>query len=91
LARPAQGNGNNPDRYGSRLWLLQRERQLPSVLPKAKAIIAESVAWSIEDGWVSSLDISVSFPARGWFAYQVTAHKPDGTTTSFGQQVPWGL
>jgi phage gp46-like protein len=91
LARPKRGTGSNPDRIGSRLWLLQRECQLPSVLPRAKAIIAEALAWMTEDGWASSLDISVSFPRRGWFAFRVKAYKPDGTSTTFYHQIPWGL
>ncbi|MEO0035720.1 MAG: hypothetical protein RLZZ501_1743 [Pseudomonadota bacterium] len=91
LARPDKGIGTDPDRIGSRLWQLQRERQLPAVLPKAKAIIAEGLAWMVEDGWASSLDITVAFPQRGWFRFGVVAHKPDGTTTAFTHDLPWGL
>ena len=91
LARPAQGNGDNPDRIGSRLWTLERERQLPSVLTRAKGIVAEAAAWLTEDGWASAVDIAVSFPARGWLRYSITAHKPDGGTVNVTQTIAWGI
>jgi len=90
LARPGAGNGGDPDRIGSRLWLLWRERQLPAVLPFVKAILTEALSWLVEDGWVSSLDIAVSFPARGWLAFAVTAHRPVGAAISITQTVAWG-
>jgi len=91
LARPAQGNGANPDRIGSRLWILMRERQLPALLPRVKGILAEALAWMIEDGWASALDIAVSFPAQGFLAYTITAMKPTGATVSITRQVAWGI
>ncbi len=91
LARPQTGTGSAPDRIGSRLWLLARERQLPAVLPLAKGMIAEALAWMVEDGWAASLDVAVSFPRRGWLLWTVAAHKPDGTTVLLTQSMPWGL
>ena len=91
LARPAQGNGGNPDRIGSRLWTLQQERQLPAVLTRAKGILAEALAWLTEDGWASAVDIAVAFPARGWLRYSIAAHKPDGTTVNLTQTIAWGI
>jgi phage gp46-like protein len=91
LARPAQGNGANPDRIGSRLWILMQQTQHPSLLPQVKDILAEALAWMTEDGWASSLDIAASFPRRGWLGYTITAHKPDGTAVSLTRQVPWGI
>jgi len=91
LARPDTGTGRDPDRIGSRLWQIQRERQVPTLLPKAKAIIAEGLAWMVEDGWASSLDITVAFPKPGRFTFTVVAHKPDGSTTAFTHDMPWGL
>jgi phage gp46-like protein len=91
LARPACGNGSTPDRIGSRLWIVWRERQLPALLPRVKDIIAEALAWLVEDGWASSLDIAVSFPARGRLAYSITAHKPTGGTINVTQHVAWGI
>ncbi len=91
LARPNQGNGTNPDRIGSRLWTLMRQPQLPALLPQVKDILAEALAWMVEDGWATSLDIAVSFPRRGWLGYSVAAHKPDGTTVRVTRQVPWGI
>ncbi len=91
LARPGQGNGDNPDRIGSRLWILWRERQLPALLPSVHDILSEALAWMTEDGWASGLDIAVSFPRKGWLSFAIEASKPDGTAVRLTQHVPWGV
>ncbi len=85
------GNIAPPARIGSRMWLLQQERQLPSLLPRVKGYLAEALSWMVDAGFATSLDISASFPRKGWLAWQVLAHRPDGGVTPFGGQIPWGL
>jgi hypothetical protein len=44
----------------------------------------------VEDGWVKSLDIVVSFPRRGMLAFTITALRPAGEAVAFTHQIPWG-
>lgn len=56
------------DKIGSRLWLLKREKQLPSVLARIKEYAEEALAWLVTDGHVQAIRVSAYAPARGvWF------------------------
>ena len=46
---------------GSRLWLLNREKELQSVVNRARDYAAESLQWLIDDGIASRVDV-----AAGW-------------------------
>lgn len=48
------------DLQGSRLWLLDREKELPDVLHRAQEYAEEALAWMVEDGIAKS----VSAPAE---------------------------
>jgi phage gp46-like protein len=53
------------DRIGSRLWLLKREKQLPSVLARAREYAEEALAWLVTEGHVLAVSVSATAPARG--------------------------
>lgn len=59
------------DQFGSRLWLLAREKQLPATIVRARAYIEEALAWLIDDGLASKVTASVFAPRRGWLVAQV--------------------
>lgn len=44
---------------GSRLWLLDREKKLPSTLIRARDYAAEAVQWLIRAGICTSIDVEV--------------------------------
>jgi phage gp46-like protein len=90
LARPQAGNGANPDRIGSRLWLFEREVQSAANLVKAKKILAEAFAWMTEDGYATALAISVWYPRLGVLGFSITATWPDGTTSTHTDELSWG-
>lgn len=46
------------DKFGSRLWLLSREKQTPMVLVRAKRYAEEALAWLIEDGIARAVNVS---------------------------------
>lgn len=69
---------------GSRLWLLQRAKQIPETSQLAYTYIAEALQWLIDDGVVAQFDISVQWPSRGVLGAQITAYKQDGTTLMTG-------
>ena len=47
------------DRYGSLLWLLQREKITPEILSKAKAWTATALSWLTEDGIAERVEVEV--------------------------------
>ena len=53
------------DRIGSRLWLLAREKQLPSVLARARDYAREALAWLIEDGIVREVNVAAEIVRQG--------------------------
>jgi phage gp46-like protein len=63
---------------GSKLWLLSREKQLPSVLNRARDYAAAALAWMIADQIAAKIDVEARFPTRGWLALAIFITRPDG-------------
>lgn len=59
------------DEFGSRLWLLEREKQTAATLARAKAYVAEALQWLVDDGFATAVDVVVFAPQRGWLVAQV--------------------
>jgi phage gp46-like protein len=49
-----------PESFGSRLWLLMREKQLPKTRERVRDYVLEALAWMIEDGMASASTWSCS-------------------------------
>ena len=64
---------------GSRLWLLSREKQVSSVLRRAKSYAEEALAWLAEDGHVRQVEVSASSPADGFLLLNIQLTLPDGS------------
>jgi phage gp46-like protein len=90
LDRPQAGATTNPDRIGSRMWLLEKEVQSSANLLRAKRYLTEAFAWITQDGYASSIAITVSYPRAGWLAWQAVATWADGTTTTHADELQWG-
>lgn len=45
------------DRYGSRLWLLDRSKRTSETAPRAKEYVTEALAWMLEDRVVSGIEV----------------------------------
>lgn len=58
------------DRIGSRLWLLSREKVLPSVLVRAREYAKEALQWLVDDGVAREVNV---------VAEHVTVNAPPGT------------
>lgn len=67
------------DHFGSRLWLLAREKQLPQTLVRAEAYVREALQWVVDDGLASGMDVAVFAPQRGWLIAQVVLHLVAGS------------
>jgi phage gp46-like protein len=59
------------DRFGSRLWLLEREKQTEETLQRARAYIREALVWVVVDGFATGIELTVFAPQRGWLVAQV--------------------
>lgn len=68
----ADGYAEGRDRFGSRLWLLAREKELPATLQRARTYVQEALQWLLDDGQADDLQVSVFVPSRGWLAVLVT-------------------
>jgi len=81
-------NGN--DLTGSRLWLLQAEKQLPAVLVRAREYAQEALDWFVKDGVAKSVDVSADFPRDGMLGLTIVITKPDGTRLQYQFSILWG-
>lgn len=66
------------DLWGSRLWLLYREKDLPSVLTRAQQYAEESLAWMVADGVAAAVRVTAERVRRGVLGIFVEIEKPDG-------------
>ncbi|HCR3993488.1 TPA: phage GP46 family protein [Morganella morganii] len=73
------GDSYQQNPIGSRLWLLSREKQMSSVLHRAKFYAEESLAWMTEDGHIRSAVVSATSPADGFLLLNVQLTLPDGS------------
>jgi phage gp46-like protein len=77
------------DRIGSRLWLLSREKQLNSVVNKAREYAQEALAWMIEDGIAASVDIQASIVRTGVLGLTVAISQPNGAAANYRYEYLW--
>lgn len=77
------------DRIGSRLWLLAREKQLPSVVGRAKEYARESLQWIIDDGIATQVDVYAEISAPGVLGLLVTIYRPQRSAVEFRYQYAW--
>ena len=74
---------NDGDKYGSRLWLLRREKQTAEVLLRASEYAEESLAWLISDGLASKVTVTASYPSRGVLHLAVEITLTSGALETF--------
>lgn len=56
---------------GSRLWLLEREKQLPSVVKRCQQYCEEALQWLIDDGMASGITVTAFVPRAGWLVAMI--------------------
>lgn len=66
----------NNDQFGSRLWLLSREKQLSAVLVRAQQYADEALLWLVDDGVAESVEVVASNPRMGILALLVAITRP---------------
>lgn len=68
---------------GSRLWLLAREKTLPSVLERAADYALEALQWLKEAGRVTRIAVGASHPVSGTLQLDISLTLPDGSVEPF--------
>lgn len=74
---------------GSRLWLLERAKQTPETLARARDYAAEALQWLIDDGVVAAFDIQAEWSAPGRLGMRVVAYKAAGGVEAMNYAWTW--
>lgn len=83
------------DKFGSRLWLLDRSKKTNDVLPRAEDYATEALQWLINDKVAVAINVSadwfVSPQTQKVIGYVITgsATRPNGTVTNFKFDHVW--
>lgn len=83
------GDGFDNTRIGSRLWLLQREKQTPETLRRAISYAREALQWLIDDEHVTSIDVQGAWNGLGRLELGIRLQLPGGGT--FETFMPSGI
>lgn len=71
------------DRWGSRLWLLSREKQTEQTRLRGEDYTREALAWLLEDGVATGLLVAAEWVRRGFLGIRVRVERPDGWKRDF--------
>jgi phage gp46-like protein len=77
------------DRFGSRLWLLRRSKQLQESLIVAREYAEEALAWLVEDGAASKVEVETFIARFEIMGMIVRIYRPDGSTAPFRFETLW--
>lgn len=77
------------DKIGSRLWLLLREKQLQSVVNRAREYAQEALNWLVEDGVVKTVNVAASIVRMGVLGLYIEVLRPDKTTAKYRFETFW--
>lgn len=66
------------DRYGSRLWLLQRSKLTNQTVNIARNYINEALQWMLDDGVVSRIDLTIQRTGINELGNSLTLWRRDG-------------
>lgn len=77
------------DLWGSRLWLLSREKQMSSVLRRAEEYAREALKWMVEDSVVQSVNCQAEIIRDGVMGLTVTMTRGKNTAAKYRFEVFW--
>lgn len=77
------------DRFGSRLWLLAREKQTDQTLARAREMAREATAWLVEDGVARRVVTDAAWEAPGRLGLTVTVERPDAASEVYRFSKVW--
>lgn len=72
------------DRFGSLLWLLRRAKRTPATAVRAEQYAREALAWMVEDGVASEVEVSAELPdGTDRLDLDVVVHQATGASQRF--------
>lgn len=74
---------------GSKLWLRERSKQIPSVLALVKNDIETALAWMITDEIVAAIEVTTEFTRPGMLGAQVILRRSDGARRAIAFSRLW--
>lgn len=77
------------DKFGSRLWLLSREKQQPAVLDRAREYALEALQWLLDDKVAERVDVVTEFTRPGMLGLQVVIYRPTTLPAEFRFNYTW--
>lgn len=69
------------DRYGSKLWLLQRSKLTNALVNTVRTYIRESLQWMLDDGVVFRIDIDIQRTGINELGNSIVLWRRDGPVT----------
>lgn len=76
------------DRFGSRLWLLERSSRRADIVPRAEELAREALAWMLEDKVAERIDV-LAEASGDRLALLVTVHRPGKDPTTYRFAHAW--
>lgn len=80
---------------GSRLWLLERARDIPETYQRAEEYALEALAWLKADGIAKKIDVearvSSDFGCKNTLSLRVQVSQPDGRSLAWRYRYAWDL
>lgn len=77
------------DRFGSRLWLLDREKKITEVVNKAREYCEEALEWMIKIKIVNRIEIETFAQGDDILAAQMRMYRPNGDAVNFRFDKIW--
>ena len=77
------------DQIGSRLWLLSREKQLTSVLARAKEYTQEALQWLVEDGIARAVNVTAEIVGNGALGLAIEVARSDKPVAQYRFENFW--
>lgn len=77
------------DQIGSRLWMLAREKQLPSVLARAQEYAQEALQWMIEDGVARAVVVTAEVVRDGVLGLGIEITRSDRPVARYRFDTFW--
>jgi phage gp46-like protein len=69
--------------FGSRLWLLTREKQIPQTLNRARQYAEQALQWLLDDGIAATITVTTEWVRMGFLGISVVITKPDGLIAQY--------
>lgn len=77
------------DRYGSKLWLLEREKQTEAVRLRYEKYARDALQWLIDDLVTDRIEVTASYPSRGLVTLEVLIYRPETDKVEYRYNYVW--